>query len=224
MKRMLWALLLTAVTVTVAMWRAPASLIAGLLPPEISKVVQLHRSTGTVWRGNAWFSVTGVPPALSVSWSCRPSLAPFGVQCELSDALNAHVAIDVFANRLVAQRGSAALPVHVAVAGAATASSPNVAASFSDVTVSRSVLSIKGSIRASDSMYRLGNVESSLGELTVECLPSADAVAGSASSTCSVSNRGGNARLDGKLLLAPNKASGTLDFTPANGSPQRVSF
>lgn len=220
MKRIFIALGLIGVALIVAIWRAPASLVAGVLPPETSRVVQLHHAAGTIWRGSASFSVTGVPPSLSVAWQCRPSLAPLGVRCELSESLSALVTLDAFANKLVAERVSASLPIQVTAAGAATVASPNVVANFSEVTASRSTLFVAGNLRASDTTYRFGNTETSLGELTVECVPSAE----NASSTCAISNRGGNARLGGKLSLVSNKASGSLELTPANGPTQRVNF
>lgn len=220
MTRFFIALALLTVALMVAIWRAPASLIAGMLPPEISREALLHEASGTLWRGSALFSMTGVPPALSVAWQCRPSLAPLGVRCELSESLSALVTVELLARKLVAERVSASLPLQVAAAGAASAISPIVVANFSEITASRSALFIKGNLRASDSIYRVGNTETSLGELTVECAPATD----SSSSTCAVSNRGGNARLDGKLLLTSNKASGSLELTSADGSTQRVNF
>ena len=220
MKQIFIALALLAVTLIVAIWRAPASLIAGLLPAEVSRVAQLHQAAGTIWHGSALFSLTGVPPSVSLAWECRPSLSPLGLRCELSESLSALVTVDVFANKLIAERISASLPIQVTAAGTATATSPNVVASFSEITASRSVLSIRGNLRASDAGYRFGNTETSLGELTVECAPNTD----SASSNCTVSNRGGNARLDGKLSLTNNKASGSLELTPANGPTQRINF
>lgn len=220
MKRFFIALALLAVALLVAIWRAPASLMADVLPVEISRVVQLHQATGTIWRGSALFSVTGVPPSLSLVWQCAPSLAPLGLRCELSEALSALVTVDVFANKLVAERIYASLPIHVTAAGIATATSPSVVASFSAITASRSGLSITGNLRASEASYRVGNTDASLGELTMDCTPSTDAT----HSTCTISNRGGNARLDGKLSLSSNKASGSLELTPANGPVQRVNF
>ena len=220
MKRLFVFLALLVVAFTVAIWRAPASLIAGMLPAEMSRVAQLHQTTGTIWRGKALFTVTGVPPSLSVAWQCAASFAPLGLRCELSESLRALVTVDVLANKLIAERVSANLPIQLTVAGVATARSPFVTASFSEIAASRNGLSVKGSLRASDAGYRFGNTEASLGELTVECTPSADAT----NSICSISNRGGNARLDGKLSLTSNKASGSLELTPANGSAQRVNF
>ncbi len=220
MKRIFIALALIAIALIVAIWRAPASLIAGLLPAEIARVAQLHQATGTIWRGSSLFSITGVPPSLSLAWQCRPSLAPLGLRCELSESLSALVTVDVFANKLIAERVTAALPIQVTAAAAMNAKSPNVFANFSEITLSRNSLSIKGNLRASDAGYRIGNTETSLGELTVECAPSSDTT----SSNCTLSNRGGNARLDGKLSLTSKQASGSLELTPANGPTQRINF
>lgn len=220
MKRIFIALTLLAVALIVAIWRAPASLIAGVLPADVSRVAQLHQATGTIWRGNALFSVTGVPPSLSLAWQCRTSLAPVGLRCELSESLSASVTVDIFAKKIIAERIAASLPIQVTVAGTATATSPTVVINFSEITASRDTLFIKGNLRAIDASYRFGNTETSLGELTVECAPSTDTT----SSNCTVSNRGGNARLDGKLSLTMSKASGSLELSPANGPAQRVNF
>ena len=100
------------------------------------------------------------------------------------------------------------------------ATSSNVVASFSEILATRNSLAIKGNLRAVDASYRVGSSETSLGEVTMECAPTPDAL----SSSCSISNRGGTARLDGKLLLTLGKASGVLELTPANGPTQRVVF
>jgi hypothetical protein len=219
-KRLVIALTLVAVALSVAVWRAPASIIAGLLSPEVLRFVQPHQLTGTLWRGNALFGVTGVQPSLSLVWQCRPSLAPLGVRCETSGSVSAAVSLDVVAGRFVAQRVSAVIPVEVAVAGAAAAASPNVTATIAEISASRASLAIKGSVRAADASYRFGNTETALGEVTLDCVPATD----STSSACTVSNRGGAARLDGKLVLSVGKTSGTLELTPANGPAQRVAF
>jgi hypothetical protein len=219
-KRIFIALMLIAVALSVAVWRAPASIIAGMLPPEVSRLVQLHQLTGTLWRGSALFGVTGVPPSLSLSWQCRPSAVPLGVRCELSESLSAVITLDIVASRVIAERVSAALPLEITVAGAAAAASPNVVATIAEVSASRASLAIKGSVRATDASFRVGNNDTALGEVTLDCTPATDA----ASSTCTVSNRGGGARLDGKLVLSVSKTSGTLELTPANGPAQRVAF
>ena len=220
MKRIFVVPTLITVSLIVAIWRAPAPLIAVALPSEISRVVILHQLTGTIWRGSALFDVMGVPPSLSVAWQCRPSLAPLGLRCDLSESLSALVTVDVFANKLIAERVSASLPIQFTIVGAAAATSPNVIAIFSEVIASRTTLSVRGNLRASDVGYRFGITETSLGELTVECTPSPDAT----TSTCTISNRGGDARLDGKLSLTSIKASGSLEFKPANGPAQRINF
>ena len=73
MRRLLIFFLLLTVALSVFVWQLPASIIAGFLPSESSRFVQLHRITGTLWRGNALFSTTGVSPTLSVAWQCQPS-------------------------------------------------------------------------------------------------------------------------------------------------------
>lgn len=220
MKRIFMILGLLAVALIIAIWRAPASLLAGVLPTEMSRVVQLHQATGTLWHGSALFSLPGVPPSLALAWSCRPSISPLGVRCELSESASALITVDLLSSTLRAERVSATLPIQAAAAGAVMAASPHVVAGFSEILATRNSVAIKGSLRAADASYRVGSAETSLGEVTMECAPAPDAL----SSACSLSNRGGNARLDGRLSLAPNKASGTLELTPANGPTQRVVF
>jgi hypothetical protein len=219
-KRILIAFALISVALVVAIWRAPASLIAGLLPPNVSRFVQLHQLTGTVWQGSALFSVTGAPPTLSVTWQCRPSVTPLGLRCELSDSVSAVVTANLFSNTLRADQVSAALPIDFTLSGAAAGSSPNVVATVDQVSASATSLAIEGNVRATDATYRIGGSETSLGELTLDCSPSTDA----SSTTCSVSNRGGGARVDGRLVLSVDKASGSIELTPTNGPAQRVTF
>ena len=88
------------------------------------------------------------------------------------------------------------------------------------MTFSAAALSLKATLRADDARYRLGQTEVLLGEITADCTPNPDGAA----STCSVSNRGGNARLDGRVTLTSTKASGSMELTPANGAAQRVTF
>ena len=220
MRRLLVWILLLAVTLTVAMWRAPASMIALFLTPESARIAQLHSLTGTLWSGAATLSITGVPPTLSVAWRCRPSLSPLGLYCQLNDSIAGSVSVDALASALRAETLTATLPIQVAAAGITLGGSPQVMADFASVVATKNALAIKGTVRAFDAVYRVGNGTVAIGELTVDCAPAADAI----SSTCAVSNRGGSARLDGKLTLTPSKASGELTLTPTGGATQRVVF
>jgi hypothetical protein len=220
MKKSLATLALTMVALAVALWRAPASLVAGFLPADAVRVVQLHDLTGTIWRGRALLSVVSVPPSLSISWLCRPSLAPLGVQCELGESVSAELALSAIASTLRAKRVALSVPLQVTVAGATLAASPELKINVTEVTASRNTLLIKGSVRAVDASYRLGQTDVPLGEVTIDCIPALD----STTSSCTVSSRGGSARLDGKLSLSVSKASGTLELTPSNGTTQRLTF
>jgi hypothetical protein len=220
MRRFFIWILLPAITLAVAVWQAPASLIALFLSAETARVVQVHTLNGTLWRGSTLLSVTGVPPSLSVAWQCRPSLSALGLHCELSQSLAGVFTVDLVASKIRADAVTATLPIHVVAAGTTLAASPKVVADFSEIVAAKNMLALKGNVRASDASYRLGNSATALGELTLDCLPAADAV----SSNCTVSNRGGGARLDGKLLLTPSKASGELVLTPSGGPAQRIAF
>ena len=81
MRRVLTFILLLVVALGVFVWQLPASIVAGFLPTEATRFVQMHRITGTLWRGNALFSIIGVSPTLSIAWQCQPSIIPLGASC-----------------------------------------------------------------------------------------------------------------------------------------------
>lgn len=220
MRRFVWAIALVTVTVTVCIWRLPASLIALAIAPDATRFVQLHEATGTFWNGGARLNISGIPPTLSIAWQCRPSLAPPGARCRLTDSLAGNVDLNALAATLTGEQLLLSTPVDVVpVAGVAAASS-RVVVTVQRLEIGQRTLSLKANVRADDARYRLGQSDIALGEVTVDCIPNADAV----SSVCTVANRGGIARLDGRVTVASDKATGTLELTPANGPVQRVSF
>ena len=73
MKRLLIVFLLLTVALSVFVWQLPASIIAGFWPSETSRFVQLHRITGTLWRGNALFSTTAGIATRPKAWATHPS-------------------------------------------------------------------------------------------------------------------------------------------------------
>ena len=220
MRRLLIVFLLLMVALSVFVWQLPASIIAGFLPSETSRFVQLHRITGTLWRGNALFSTTGVSPTLSVAWQCQPSITPLGASCALSESVTGVAQFDLIATTLTAGKITAVLPVQVAGGAAFMAESPRVALDIASLTMNAATLTIQGSVRAESARYAVGQAPIALGEVTADCKPDA----ASASSGCSISNRGGNARLDGQITLRPRGASGTLELTPSGATAQRITF
>ena len=220
MKRLLTFILLIAVALGVFVWQIPASLIAGFLPKETSRFVQLHRITGTLWRGNALFSTMGVPPTLSLSWQCQPSIMPLGASCALSESVTGMVQVNLLAGTITAEKVTAVLPVQVSGGTAFMAQSPRVALDVASLALSATKLAIQGSVRAESARYVFGQAPVALGEVTADCKPDVAA----ASSRCNISNRGGNARLDGQLTLTPRGASGSLELTPTGATAQRVTF
>lgn len=220
MKRLLKWIALFVVAVVVCIWRLPASLVALTLPPGSARVMQLHRADGTLWNGSAQMNVTGIPSTLSVGWICRPTLLPFGAQCTLSDAISGSLNVVATSGMIVGEQLTMSVPLEIAPAAGVAASAARVAATINRVELSATSLALRASLRADDARYRVGQTDVTLGEVTADCTPNADNV----SSSCSIANRGGNARLDGKISLTGSKASGTLELTPGNGPPQRVSF
>ena len=220
MRRLLIFFLLLTVALSVFVWQLPASIIAGFLPNETSRFVQLHRITGTLWRGNALFSTTGVSPTLSVAWRCQPSIMPLGASCALSESVTGVAQFDLIATTLTAGKITAVLPVQVGGGAAFMAESPRVALDIASLTMNAATLTIQGSVRAESARYAFGQAPVALGEVTADCKPDA----ASASSRCSISNRGGNARLDGQITLTPRGASGMLELTPSGATAQRITF
>lgn len=232
MKRILTWSGLVLVALSVLVWRAPASLVAAALPPEISRAMQLHELTGTLWQGRALFSVTSIPPSLALAWACRPSLSPLGVRCVLSESASALLTFDLLANAVHAERVTAQVPIQLSAVGIAQAGSPNLVVNFPEILVGKNRVDITGGLRASEATYRLGGDDLALGELTVECAPATDAASANSAigakasrgSNCTLSNRGGGARVDGKISISSSNAGGTLALTPANGPTQRITF
>ena len=220
MKKLFALLALVLIALGVCVWQLPASVVVAFLPAEASKFVQLHRLSGSVWNGRALISVVGVAPALPVAWACRPSVSPLGARCELGGALTGVATADVLGAAIQLERVSMVLPVQYAMGTSIGASSSGVAADIASATLSRQTMAIKGSIRATDATYRAGAADVALGEVSADCAPAPDA----RSSTCTVSNRAGSGRLDGKLTLTPTRANGSIELTPANGPAQRVAF
>ena len=220
MKRLLIFVVLCAVALAVFVWQLPASIVAGFLPTAASRFVQLHRITGTIWRGNALFSAIGVSPTLSLAWQCQPSIMPLGASCTLSESVNGGAQLNLLSSTLTAEKITAVMPVQIGAGAAFMAESPRVALNVGSLTVSATALAIEGNLRAESARYAFGQAAVLLGEVTADCKPDTT----SATSRCSINNRGGNARLDGQLTLTPKSASGTLELTPSGAPAQRITF
>ena len=220
MKKIAAFLALALIALGVFAWQLPASVVVTLLPADASKFVQLHRVSGSVWNGRALMSVIGVAPALPLAWSCRPSVSPLGVRCEFRDALTGVATADVLGAAVQLERVSAVLPVQYAMGASIGASSSGVVADIATATLSQKTMAIKGSLRAANASYRAGAADVALGEVNADCAPASDA----RSTACTLSNRGGSGRLDGKLSLTPARATGSIDLTPTNGTAQRIAF
>jgi Type II secretion system (T2SS), protein N len=220
MKKIFALLALVLIALGVFAWQLPASFLVAQLPVEASKFVQVHRVSGSVWNGRALMSVVGVAPALPLAWSCRPSVSPLGARCELREALTGAVTADLLGAAIQLERVSAVLPVQYAMGASIGASSSGVTADISAATLSQQTMAIKASLRAADATYRAGAADVALGEVNADCAPAPDA----RSTACTLSNRGGSGRLDGKLNLTTARATGSIELTPANGPAQRVAF
>ena len=220
MRRMFIGLGLLVVALTVCIWRLPASLLGVVVPPEARRLLEVHQASGTLWNGSVQLNVIGVPPALAIDWSCRPSLSPPGARCQLNGSIAGSLDVNALTTTLAGEQLLLSVPLEISPAAGISAASTRVATTIQSLVLSQSALSLKANLRADDAHYRVGQSDTALGEVTVDCVPNA---AGDAS-TCTLANRGGSARLDGRVTLGSNKATGTIELTPANGPVQRVSF
>lgn len=221
MKRALGLILLSTTMLVVFVWQLPASVIAGFIPLEANRFLQVHRISGTIWRGNALFASVGIAPTLSLSWRCQPIVAPLGVSCTLSDSVTGAFKVGFFSSTLSAEKLAATLPVQLNVAnGAAMAVSPRVTLNVESLTLSATTMAITGSVRAEAARYAFGQSPVSLGEVSADCKPDASNVA----STCSIGNRGGSARLDGQISLSARKLGGSIELVAPGTPAQRITF
>lgn len=220
MKRLLFCCLLVVIALLVCLWRLPASVALALLPAQAASVLRVHQLDGTIWSGSAKFSVQHVPPTLSLDWTCRPALAPVGLSCELRDAVSGRLGASVLDRSLTAQQLTVSLPVQIQAGGVALGGSPRVAATVSELLLSPNQFALKAVARVDDATWRFGQSELRLGELSVDCVPATDR----ASTHCALSNRGGDARLDGKATLSTQRIGGSVELAPANGPVQRFAF
>lgn len=220
MRRMFIGLGLLVVALTVCIWRLPASLLGVVVPPEARRLLEVHQASGTLWNGSVQLNVIGAPPALAIDWACRPSLSPPGAHCQLSGSIAGALDVNALTTTLVGEQLLLSVPLEISPAAGISAASTRVATTIQSLVLSQSALSLKANLRADDAHYRVGQSDTALGEVTVDCVPNA---AGDAS-TCTLANRGGSARLDGRVTLGSSKATGTIELTPANGPVQRVSF
>lgn len=224
MKRLAAWLGLVAVACIVCLWRLPASVLLAALPAQATKHVQVHRISGTVWQGEALASLTGVVPALPLTWSCRPAFAPVGVVCHTDGAVTADLHMGIVDGALTGQRAQASLPVLANVPGGTVAATP-LLLDIKSLQASGTVLALTGSARALDASLRVGTAATALGEVTLDCLPAPASAAGNAStSRCTLGNRGGTARLEGQITLSATTASGSVEFTPSGGVRQSIRF
>ena len=221
MKRLLIFAGLTTTALIVFVWQLPASVIAGFIPSEANRVLQVHRITGTLWQGRSLFTTGGVAPTLSLSWRCQPTFSPLGASCTLSDSVTGIVQVGLLSSTLSAEKLAATLPVQVNIAnGAATAGSPRVTLNVQTLMLSASMMSVTGSVRADAAQYAFGQSPIALGEITADCKPDSS----SDTSTCSISNRGGTAKLDGQLSLSARKIGGSVELIAPGTPAQRVTF
>lgn len=221
MKRVLSVITLLLIAAAVLLWRLPASVLRLALPPELARVVQLHRLDGTVWHGSTLVTVSSVPPALPLAWTCRPVLWPLGVTCELRDAVGGNVTLNAVSQEVIAERITASVPLRVATGNQVIAQTPRVTASLAAATIARDRVLLKGNLRANDAAYRFGNADLQLGEVSLDCMAAPEVRGGS---VCTIANRGGAARLDGRLQVSSRAVTGSIELTPAGGVTQRIGF
>jgi hypothetical protein len=219
-KRIVFALLLVIIAACVALWRMPASVAMLFVPDVVARNIAAHVSVhaldGTLWNGNAQFTLSAVPPTLRVDWRCTPSVSPIGLNCDMSDAITGNVRFAAFDNSVTLSQIKMAQPVRLSVNGLRAFDSDLLSVSIAAATLSKERAAVSANAVSVGSTSRLrGNAAPiALGEISVDCAPvdSADA------SRCTLRNRAADQRIDGQIELRPNRVSGSIN----TGSPAQT--
>jgi hypothetical protein len=223
MKRVTFALLLFVVAACVAIWRMPASVAMLALPDAIAQNmaphVSVHAIDGTLWSGSAQLTLSAVPPTLRVAWQCSPGLSPFGLNCDVSDAIVGNVRVAALENAVLLSQMKIAQPIRLSVNGLRAFDSDVLSLTVGDARLSRQSLSINANAVSVGSTSRLrGNAAPiAIGEISMDCAP-IDKTDRSAASQCTLRNRASDQRIDGQIELRPNRVSGSI----TTGSPAQT--
>jgi hypothetical protein len=226
-KRIMFALLLIAFAVVVAIWRLPASAIIAMLPDSVaqkmSQQVSIHEVNGTLWNGNARFTVSAIPPTLRVSWQCAPNMLKLAIECTLTDSITGSLAASLPSQSLALSDLKVAVPIRLNVANTGMFESELVNVSVSAALLSSSQTAITAGLSAVNAVTTTGSTSFALGEISLDCAPM-DKSDKADSSRCTLRNRASDNRVDGQIDVSAAKATGAITFTPAGGSQQRFSF
>lgn len=220
MIRAVFVALCVLVALLVAIAAAPASLLAPLIPANTQRLLRVHQLDGTVWRGQARFSV---PVALAapqaIAWRCMPSVFSGALTCEFSGAISGTATLRPFGKRIELQRLVTAQTIQFTPNAALSVSASPATLNIARASVSQSAMTLEAGAIAKHVNWRSGGQSLDFGEVSVDCKPS-DAT----TSECAIRNRATATPLDGKLSLSPQRISGYVEYA-ANGAPkQRLNF
>ena len=226
MKRGACFVLLIVIALVVPVWRLPASVFFAALPDSVMSAaaphISIHAITGTVWNGSAEFSLAPVPPRLRINWQCVPSVSPFGASCGLSDAVTGNAQLRALDQSVQLSQIKLAQPVRAMFNGIRVFDSELLSIAIDNATLSNAAAIVKGSAMSTNSQSRVGNAPLALGEVSIDCVPTANAL--TLSSICTLRNRAANQRIDGVIELRSNRVSGTITLPQTNGPTQTFTF
>jgi hypothetical protein len=228
MKRLAFILLLCVTMLLVAIWRMPASLMVALLPTNVAEriaaQVSIHEMNGTVWNGNARFTLAAVPPTQRIRWRCTPDVLSLSIDCALSESVSGALRFSLAKQTINLTAVKATLPLKINAANAGQFASDLASIDITSAELSSSTALVSAAMKAEHavliSMMNPSGLPIALGEISLDCTP----VAATKTSRCTLRNRASAQRVDGQIDLAPNKASGAITFTPAGGVSQQISF
>jgi hypothetical protein len=224
MKRLLFALLLVLVALSVLLWRLPANLALAALPANALKILSPHASihelNGTMWQGDAQLTITAIPSTQRIAWRCTPKLFSAMIDCTLSDAVSGKITLHPLSQSLNVNDVKSAMPLRFIAPGATIVTSDKVSVNINRGEFSAKNSKLTATMTAVNAATRIGDTATALGEISLDCTP----LEGTAGSRCTLRNRASENRLDGQMDLNPNRASGNISFAPVGGVRQSFSF
>ncbi len=221
MKRLIFVIALIAVSLSILLWRLPASalLLALPNPSSFAHVARLHDVDGTLWQGSARLTTALSSAAQRITWRCTPSLSA-SIDCVLGGAVESSLRVQPFAQTLHVDSLSLQQTLNAAPSGVATTSAQSLSVTVKDARLSRQHIAFTGSAIARDAAFAVSNTTTELGEVFVDCKPSADAK----STDCTVKNRASTTRIDGTFALMAQRATGSIEVSVPGAATQKFGF
>ncbi|TAG50157.1 MAG: hypothetical protein EAZ30_00140 [Betaproteobacteria bacterium] len=224
MKRILFALLLVLVALGVLLWRFPASAMLAFVPTKalqsLAPHLSMHELDGTLWRGRVRLTAAAIPSTLSLQWDCAPKPLSLSIECALSESVSGRVTISPSSQSLNVADLKSVVPLRFVAPGSTVISSDAVSIAVASAEFANTKAKVTATLTASNATSQTGSTALPLGEVSVDCAPIDSAPA----SRCTLRNRNAENRVDGDIEFGPQRATGSVVFTPSGGSAQRMSF